>query len=586
MKKWLLAVLAIGCIAGGVACSNSGGSASNKPSTELPKVSIEELIEKNTCAQMLEESETLCVTATDKGNKSIILQQSTWYYSRENGELQVDFQDREKGDNTSEFGTYIDGAYYAERSGAMFARIIPEQDFEAYLYGLSDLKIADKTYGDNALIVVDDELVLKTTSIEENGLRYTWSYRFDKETNILTKAQAMVYTMNGIFVKTREITFERDEVMEWEREAYNKVKATEQDELITVTTRYLKDGKEDFSRDVTLIKDEKIYATDLRDGKEYCIYTDAACTQMVVDLEFVKGQSATIYVSEANEEEVNKRDLMLMEKDNGLDNIMSIYGKYYVSCKMYSYKEQRISEQYWYYDDNRAEDDREEDGTATLDYWQKSADGSLTKVVNYRDTAFYTWTSDNRYEFALVVDKNYKDALYTYDRELAGEQNLQTPITKKDNVYTFITTRKENGNGYKTSNWTYTFKRMSSSLLLQDIYIEYCDANGNMLAYAEVLVDYGNEYTGYSDGYDRVAGKRAGTKIDLDIVIDYATKDVRTEEHSLYNKTEISVYASEVGKTYKIFRDELLQVEINTLADFGNAKEKEIYLRSTLSQKS
>ena len=117
-------------------------------------------------------------------------------------------------------------------------------------------------------------------------------------------------------------------------------------------------------------------------------------------------------------------------------------------------------------------------------------------------------------------------------------------------------------------------------MLMKNIHIEYCDASGEMLSYAEIAVDYGNEYTGNSEAYDRIAGKKAVAKINLNMVIDYATKNVRTETYALYNKTKISVYGTELGSKYKIYRDELLSYEISTLAEFGSATEKSVYLVS------
>ena len=62
MKKWLFALLAIGCMAGGVACSNSGeGGASENSSVELPNVSVQELIDKNTISKTLKFQSALCL---------------------------------------------------------------------------------------------------------------------------------------------------------------------------------------------------------------------------------------------------------------------------------------------------------------------------------------------------------------------------------------------------------------------------------------------------------------------------------------------------------------------------------------------
>ena len=448
MKKWLLAVLAISCFACGVACSNNPQEESSSESVvvELPDVSTEELIEINTVPKMLKENETLCITFSDRGNKSVLLVQNVWYYSYVNGELQVDYRAKENGNETKELGTYCDGVYYGLRDKKTFAQIYPEQDFFGFVSSFLDLSIEEKDFEESDLRVVGNELLLNATSTEADGFHYTWIYRFEKETHALTKATALVYKSNGTYVKTREILFERNKDMEWERAAYKEVKETEE-ETVEVTAHYVEDGAVTHKREMTLLKERNLYAKDMHSDLEYCMYADAACTQMLVDLRHVTGDTTNLYVSAAKEGDLAVRDLKIAQRDSDFERIMEAYGKYYVSYKEYNLREECIGEQYWYYDDHRPEEIEDEDGTAktratatedvsmTFDYWEKDKDGKVVKVVNFREPAFYTWMAEEntsgRFEFALLLDKDYQSVLYAYGTERFGTHTIKTPMTQE-----------------------------------------------------------------------------------------------------------------------------------------------------------
>ena len=82
MKKWILAIMAIGCLMGGVACGKETGKTSDSnASTELPDVSVETLIEKNKVSEMLKGNETLLVTFTESDSRSNVVAQNIWYYN-------------------------------------------------------------------------------------------------------------------------------------------------------------------------------------------------------------------------------------------------------------------------------------------------------------------------------------------------------------------------------------------------------------------------------------------------------------------------------------------------------------------------
>ena len=68
------------------------------------------------------------------------------------------------------------------------------------------------------------------------------------------------------------------------------------------------------------------------------------------------------------------------------------------------------------------------------------------------------------------------------------------------------------------------------------------------------------------------------TKMQVNMVIDHRTSQARIVTFSLYNRAYISVYASELGASYAIYRDELATRKVSTLSDFGGVEKKDLYV--------
>ena len=113
---------------------------------------------------------------------------------------------------------------------------------------------------------------------------------------------------------------------------------------------------------------------------------------------------------------------------------------------------------------------------------------------------------------------------------------------------------------------------------LKKVSISYLNASGEEVSFAEVEIYYGVRWTANTSGYDKLASSSAGTKMQVHMVLDHRTSNARTVSFSLYNKAYVSIYPSTGGAGYKIYRDETTTREITTLADFGSATEKYLYI--------
>jgi hypothetical protein len=483
----------------------------------------------------------------------------------------------------TEVGTYCDGIYYGLQDETTYLRFFPQANFQEYVLSFAEMDFSNKEFAKDTLSVVDDELVVRATSLDTEGNEYTWSYRFDKETYALKKAVALVYKPNGAFMKTQEFLYQRDISETWERVAYNDITAPKEGETVSVTAKYVTGGAVTHSRQMQISKSKNLYASDVENGTDYCVYADAACTQVLADLSQATGANATIYVSEAKEGDIAIRDTKFAQRDNALSSIMEEYGKYYVLHKTYDLEEEKIGEQHWYYDANHSQYEDEPDGETTFDYLERDSENKTAKVINFRENAFYTWKIGDLREFSLVLDKDYKSVLYAYGNASFVGQKIKTPMTLTEEGYVLVTTKQEIGKDYKTSDWSYTFQMKGDKMVLQNIRIEHYNANGNMVSYAEVEMHYGKEWNANMDAYNKLAGSSAGKKMRVDMVIDHRTSQARIVTFNLYNQASISVYPSELGASYAIYRDELATRKVNSLADFGNVEKKDLYVVSNAS---
>ena len=584
MKKWLLAIIALGCIVGGVACGDKGDGESIESVAELPNVSIEELVEKNTVSEMLKNNENLQVTFTDKWNKSTILTQNVWYYSYVNGTLRVDYRYKKDGNETSELGTYGDGVYYGLQNEVSYVQFFPQEDFETFAISFAEMDFSDKEFAENALSVVGEELVLKGTSKGEDGNNYTWSYNFDKETHDLKKARALVYRPNGTFVKTQEFTYERNVKDTWERVAYNQITNPDHGQTVNVTAKYVKDGAVTHARTMSISKLKNLYAKDVESDAVYCVYADQACTQVLADLREVTGNSATIYVAEAKEGDIAARNLEFAKRDNLLSNMVEENGKFRAHYKSFDLEGKTTGEQHWYFNTNRPEEGEQvnTEDRMTFDYVKK--EGSKTmKVVNFREEAFYIYSMETgveRRELALVLDADYQNVIYEHSAQYLGEQKEKTPMTKTEEGYVYVTTKQGDGKQYKTADISYHFTFDGDKMTLRNVTVEYLDGSGDVISTAKVEFYFGAPWTVDANisAYEKLVGDNAGAKMLVHMVLDHRTSNARTVSYSIYNKAYVSVYPSAGGKGYQIYRDETMTRLVTTLGDFTGTAEKRLYV--------
>lgn len=575
----------------GVSCADKTSVESSESAAETPNISVSELIAKNTVSEMLENNDSLQVTFTDKGNKNVILTQSVWYYSYDNAALRVDYRYKKDSNETTELGTYYDGVYYGLKNEVTYLQFYPQENFKEYVYSFAEMDFSGKQFDENALAVVDDELVLKGKSVGEDGNNYTWSYSFDKETHALKKAIALVYKPNGTFVKTKEFSYDANVADTWERVAYQDITNPEHGETVNVTAKYVKNGKVSHERNVKISKFKNLYAKDMFAGVNYCVYADQACTQLLADLRHVTKSTATVYVAEAKEEDVAKRNLMFAQRDNALSSIVEEHGSYYARYKAYGFEEELIGERHWYYDAHLTQTDSDAQSRTeermTFDYLQKETGGKITRVVNFRENAFYIYSTENgaeRREFSIVLDEDYKSVVFAHGSTYLGAQQQKTAMSKTEDGYTFVTTKQGDGVAYKTAEITYYFSFNGEKMMLQKVSVEYYDVSGEKTSFAEVEIYYGVAWTANTTGYDRLAGDSANPKMQVNMVLDHRTSNAHTVSYSLYNRAYVSVYPSLNGVEYKIYRDETATRVITTLADFGSVSEKYLYVVRTTAK--
>ncbi|MBE5740474.1 MAG: hypothetical protein E7349_06440 [Clostridiales bacterium] len=590
--KWLVPLLVVVIVATPIAISmiphenpQSNATSSEEGTTDLPDVDIDELIKKNNVATLMKDNKTMLVTFTNRDSREKDESQDFWFYSYVNGELWVDYRNKSGDGKTLKSGTYCPGVYYGIENEETYVQFTPQEDHNAFVTSFVALEIPENVQRDN-FNLVDDELILRTSVESEDGYRYSWVYRFNAETLELNKAMSLVYRSNGSFVKSFEFTYKKGETVDWARVAYEEITSPKEEEVANVSVKYVADGSVTHSRNFTISKTKNLYAKDILNNIDYCVYADAACTQVLCDLSDVATDMATVYVSEAKEDDIATRDLKIAKRDNALSSVMAEHGKYLVRYTSYSKNKEKQSEQYWYYNANLAETADAQDGKMTLDYLERDENNTVLKVVNFRDSAFYTWyldgTSAGKREFAFVLDADYENVLYAYGRNSMGEQTIKTPLTETAGKYLLTTTRKETVQGYKTSDWLYTFKKLGGKLVLQSIQIEYYSSVGELVDYAEVEIAYAAQWKANTTAYDRIAGNSAGTKIKGNLQIDFHTPNVRVVPYALNNTTYVSVYPSELGAGYTMYRHDLLS-PIYYVGVLGQALDKDIYVLPTKS---
>lgn len=589
--KWLAPLLAFVILATPIAFSifGKGDGKQNSSSTQNQATALdfdlEELLRKNKALTMLQENKTVLATFTERDGKDKIKTQDTYYYSYANGELCVDYRKKSGEGKTLLSGTYLPGIFYALENDATYVTFVPQADFTSFVSSFISMDIPE-ALTKNQFTLVDGSLVVGVKTVSDEGYQCQWAYSFDAESLQLNKATSLVYRNDGVFVKSQECVFAYDQSTDFVRTAYNEIANPADNQTTKVTVRYLENGNLSHSRDFTLADSKNLYAKDILTGQDYCVYTDVACTNQLCDLSEIakkdnETDNAVVYVAKAKDGDVATRDLNFAKRDNHLSSIMSEYSTYFVHYQMYTAKDEYYKQQYWYYDANRAQTVDQIDGGMTLDFLEKDDVNTVTKVVNFRDSAFYTWSLDNtaegKREFALVLDTDFESVLFDYGKQGLGEQKIKTPMSVNNDKYQLVTTRTERAQEYKTSQWTYSFQKTAGKIVLKSISIEYLSSASELVYYAEVEISYGETWKANTDAYDKIAGNRAGTKVSGNFVIDYQTLQVRSVPYSLSNKTYISVYPSELGATYEMYRQDLVS-PISNIGVLAQSLKKDVYV--------
>lgn len=585
--KWLAPLLVAVILAMPIAffgCKKDDGkqsSSSTQNQATAPDFDLEELLRKNKALTMLQENKTVLATFTERDGRDKIKSQDTYYYSYANGELYVDYRKKSGEGKTLLSGTYLPGVFYALENDATYVTFLPQADFTAFVSSFVSMDIPE-TLTKQDFTLVDGSLVVTVKSVDKEGYQCQWAYSFDGESLQLNKATSLVYRNDGVFVKSQECVFAYNQTTDFVRAAYNEIVNPADHQTAKVTVRYLNNGSVSHSRDFQLSKNKNLYAKDILANEEYCVYTDVTCTNQLCDLsEISEKDNAEVYVAKAKDGDVATRDLNFAKRDNQLSRIMSEYNTYFVHYQMFTAKGELYQQQYWYYDAKRAETVDQLDGDMTLNFLEKDDNNTVTKVVNFRDRAFYTWsldnTADGKREFALVLDADFESVLFDYGKQSMGEQTIKTPMLVNNDKYQLVTMRTEKAQEYKTSQWTYSFKKTAGKFVLESISVEYLSSASELVYYAEVKISYGETWKANTDAYDKIAGNRAGTKVSGNFVIDYQTLQVRNVPYALNSKTYISVYPTALGKTYAMYRSDLVS-PITNIGVLAQSLKKDVYV--------
>ena len=283
MKRIFAVILTLACLFGLVACETNTSA-----TTAKPKPTAAELKEKSSLSYVLSVCDGLLVTERMIGESY----KTTTYFTKSDNGLIMSSTNTVDGE-INDAARMMNGAVYQTIDTNFAFGIITGEDESVYAswddhYGLPDLTDADPT-----VTYEGDTATLAVTVTDEYDDILTYTYCANATTLLPISMTIESKDEEGTVHETTELTYTYPTDYSVDTTVYDAITGAK--DAITLTVIIDPKGTAT-TRTYTVSASCYIMATGMSDTF-YAVYSDSDCTEVIYDLSWVTGNSATIYVA-------------------------------------------------------------------------------------------------------------------------------------------------------------------------------------------------------------------------------------------------------------------------------------------------